>query len=280
MKRILNPRFLSTVQLKMTRTKINPKSTLSATSAHLRSENIADTLKRKTESSENELDFFKRRKQYINNSVCKPKVEENENPPWSHMVYALDCEMVECLYSINSLARCSVVDYWGSVVLDLYVKQTYKVTDYRTKYSGIQPKHVLSNDSISFEQAQSQVLNLIKNKIVIGHSLYCDTLALKINLPTEQTVDISKLPLVREKMNDLGYRTEHTFSLKKLSRHLLNRKIQTHTHCSVEDATATMDIFKSISHSWYTENQPLFKDYLSGAYFDDRYWPSHVDNNP
>uniref|UniRef100_F6Y3H6 RNA exonuclease 4-like n=2 Tax=Ciona intestinalis TaxID=7719 RepID=F6Y3H6_CIOIN len=196
------------------------------------------------------------------------------------MVYALDCEMVECLYSINSLARCSVVDYWGSVVLDLYVKQTSEVTDYRTKYSGIQPKHVMSDESISFKQAQSQVLNLLKNKIVIGHSLFFDTRALKINLPTEQTVDISKLSLVMEKMNNLGYRTEHTFSLKKLARHLLNRKIQTHTHCSVEDATATMDIFKSVSDSWFTENQPLFKDYLSGAYFDDRYWPPHVDNNP
>lgn len=33
--------------------------------------------------------------------------------PLSSVLVSLDCEMVECLGNINSLARCSVVDYHG-----------------------------------------------------------------------------------------------------------------------------------------------------------------------
>jgi RNA exonuclease 4 len=44
----------------------------------------------------------------------------------------------------DSLARVSVVNYFGHVLLDAYVSPTQRVTDWRTKYSGIRPADVLN----------------------------------------------------------------------------------------------------------------------------------------
>lgn len=52
---------------------------------------------------------------------------------------ALDCEMVGVGInaSQSSLARVSLVNYHGAVILDEYVKQRERVVDYRTPWSGI-----------------------------------------------------------------------------------------------------------------------------------------------
>jgi RNA exonuclease 4 len=59
---------------------------------------------------------------------------------------ALDCEMVGV--GINgskpSLARVSLVNYFGAIQLDEFVRQTEKVTDYRTKFSGVRRKDLIN----------------------------------------------------------------------------------------------------------------------------------------
>jgi RNA exonuclease 4 len=54
---------------------------------------------------------------------------------------AIDCEMVGVGIDgeESSLARVSIVNYWGAVQLDEFVKQKERVVDYRTKWSGIRP---------------------------------------------------------------------------------------------------------------------------------------------
>lgn len=42
----------------------------------------------------------------------------------------------------SSLARVSVVEYSGKVLLDCFVRQSQPVTDYRTRYSGIREQDV------------------------------------------------------------------------------------------------------------------------------------------
>jgi RNA exonuclease 4 len=44
----------------------------------------------------------------------------------------------------DALARVSVVNYHGNVLLDVYVSPNQRVTDWRTKYSGIRPADVLN----------------------------------------------------------------------------------------------------------------------------------------
>ena len=57
---------------------------------------------------------------------------------------SLDCEMVGTgpAGDFSMLARCSVVNHHGNVLYDSYVAPMDKVTDYRTKFSGITPQHL------------------------------------------------------------------------------------------------------------------------------------------
>lgn len=41
------------------------------------------------------------------------------------------------------LARVSIVNFYGHLILDRHVKPKEKVTDYRTAVSGIRPKDIL-----------------------------------------------------------------------------------------------------------------------------------------
>lgn len=61
---------------------------------------------------------------------------------------AIDCEMVGVGIegSESSLARVSVVNYYGVVELDELVQQKERVFDYRTKWSGIRPKDMVRGE--------------------------------------------------------------------------------------------------------------------------------------
>ena len=52
---------------------------------------------------------------------------------------ALDCEMVGVGIegTESSLARVSLVNYYGAIQLDEFVRQRERVVDYRTQFSGI-----------------------------------------------------------------------------------------------------------------------------------------------
>lgn len=97
-------------------------------------------------------------------------------------VVALDCEMVgtgpgaRC----SELARCSILDYHGNVLYDKYVKPCQPVTDYRTRWSGIQRRHL--RNATPFTQAREEVClphTCILFKMVSlpqGPPLYCTRL--------------------------------------------------------------------------------------------------------
>ena len=46
----------------------------------------------------------------------------------------------------DMLARVSIVNFFGQVLLDAYVRPSGRVTDWRTKFSGIRPADVLNSD--------------------------------------------------------------------------------------------------------------------------------------
>lgn len=58
---------------------------------------------------------------------------------------SLDCEMVGTgrTGDFSMLARCSVVNHHGNVLYDSFVAPMDKITDYRTKFSGITPQLLL-----------------------------------------------------------------------------------------------------------------------------------------
>ncbi|XP_006822804.1 apoptosis-enhancing nuclease-like [Saccoglossus kowalevskii] len=165
----------------------------------------------------------------------------------------------------SALARCTVVDYHGKCLCDLYVKPDVPVTDYRTPWSGIRKEHI--QRGLPFFQVQNHVQQLIDGKILIGHALHNDLQALHLRHPFEQIADTSKCVHLRRLV---GMETSTPISLKRLSKQLLHRTIQQGEHCSLEDARAAMDLFK-ISKNKNT-------DVHLKSFMTDDFWPSDFDN--
>lgn len=93
-------------------------------------------------------------------SEASPPVSGRNSPSLSScstLVVALDCEMVgtgpggRC----SELARCSIVDYHGNVLYDKFIKPCQPVTDFRTRWSGIQKRHL--RNATPFAQAREEV---------------------------------------------------------------------------------------------------------------------------
>lgn len=87
-------------------------------------------------------------------------------------VIALDCEMVEVNGGKDGLARISVVNYYGHVIMDEFVKPVGNITNYRTWVSGIKPHHMFK--ATNFKEIVPRIHKLLDQKIIVGHSLHND----------------------------------------------------------------------------------------------------------
>lgn len=157
---------------------------------------------------------------------------------------AIDCEMVGIgSDGVNSaLARVSVVDYEGEVLLDEYVKPKQRVTDLRTKVSGIHFHHVKTG--LDFEEVQKKVAEIIKGKVLVGHAVQNDLKVLLLGHPHKDIRDTSKYKEFRR------FSHGRTPGLKLLAKSVLNKSIQDGSHCSVEDARTAMSLYKSCRKEW------------------------------
>ncbi|XP_030397826.1 interferon-stimulated 20 kDa exonuclease-like 2 isoform X2 [Gopherus evgoodei] len=164
-------------------------------------------------------------------------------------VVAIDCEMVGTGPGgrISGLARCSIVSYHGDVVYDKYVRPIDPIFDYRTRWSGIRKHHM--KNATPFKTAQKEILKLLAGKIVVGHAIHNDFKALKYFHPKSVTRDTSKIPLLNRKA---GFPENESASLKRLTKQLLHKDIQLgkNGHSSVEDAKATMELYRVIEAEW------------------------------
>ena len=155
---------------------------------------------------------------------------------------------------VSVAARCSIIGYDGSIIYDKYIEPTvdtgYKIIAYRTPWSGIKPCHMVG--ATPFKQAREEVLDILSGCIVIGHHIWSDFHALEINsFPAKQIRDTSIYPTLKKRAGLSVDRQPG--SLKKMSLLLLGRHIQKKSrvgHCSVEDATATMDLYKLVEAEW------------------------------
>jgi RNA exonuclease 4 len=65
-----------------------------------------------------------------------------------------------------------VVNSAGNVLLDEHVAQRERVTDYRTRFSGIRPSDLVGAPSL--EDVQRRVAHMFKGRIVVGHAITND----------------------------------------------------------------------------------------------------------
>ncbi|CAD7003854.1 unnamed protein product [Ceratitis capitata] len=158
---------------------------------------------------------------------------------------AIDCEMVGVGHNgqDDMLARVSIVNRNGEVLLDKFVKPWLKVIDYRTSVSGIRPADI--EDGENFNDVQDEVVELLQGKILVGHAIRNDLAVLHIKHPYKNIRDTARYkPLCRLVSNG------RTPSLKLLSQSILGMEIQTGEHNSVEDARAAMKIYNHLSSEW------------------------------
>ena len=149
---------------------------------------------------------------------------------------ALDCEMVLTTIGRLELARISVVDERGRVLLDEFVKPHNAVKDYQTRFSGV-TEEILRGVDTSLEQVQCALLGMIDaSTVVVGHSLENDLMALKLTHGC--CVDTA-----------IAYTSHRGPAYKPALRHLttefLQRSIQCYGrdgHSSVEDARASLEL--------------------------------------
>ncbi|KLO13981.1 ribonuclease H-like protein [Schizopora paradoxa] len=148
--------------------------------------------------------------------------------------------------STAMLARVSLVDYRGRTLLDVYVRPTMPVTDYRTGATGIEAGHLISEQSMPFSTVQSVVAETIKGKILVGHSIWNDLSVLGIPHPAVATRDVA---LYHPFKNALQAPNQ-TVGLQTLCWHLMRRRIQYGKLDSVENARAALDLYRSDAAEW------------------------------
>ncbi|KAJ1652796.1 3'-5' exonuclease [Dispira simplex] len=147
---------------------------------------------------------------------------------------AMDCEMVGVGPSgtESALARVSLVNFHGQVVLDEYVCPEEPVTDYRTAVSGISPHHL--EGAPSFRAVQIAVSKITKDRVLVGHALDHDLKALLLTHPRHQVRDTAYHPRFRKLV------CGKTPALKFLAHAYFGITIQDGHHSSIEDAQVAM----------------------------------------
>lgn len=121
---------------------------------------------------------------------------------------------------------------------DSYIKPSKKVTDFITEITGITYTHI--KNAPLWTQEVDKVKKILMGKILVGHTLHKDLEVTKLDKwkGISRKVDIAEFSEYREKNGS------KVVSLKRMAISFLNRNIQSGWHSSVEDASATMDLFK------------------------------------
>lgn len=165
----------------------------------------------------------------------------------SHSEYiALDCEMVGSYTGESICARVVLVDWKGRTVLDSYVAPTEPVADYRTYVSGITKQDL--EGAPELDSVREEVMELLKDRILIGHALINDLQCLKVEHPWERIRDTA----LYEPFQQTLHGQMMPRKLKELVSEKLGYSIQdpTKPHSPVEDAVAALNLYKQHRPRW------------------------------
>lgn len=166
---------------------------------------------------------------------------------------AIDCEMVGVGGEENersALARVSIVNYHGHLILDTFVKPKERVTNWRTWVSGVSAASMKTgthfifllfsenaltvNTAITYEQVQQKVSDILQRRILVGHAVKNDLEVLLLSHPKRDIRDTSRHPSFRKLSGG------KTPGLKKLAKEILGIEIQGGEHSSVSSLVGTL----------------------------------------
>ncbi|XP_065828971.1 RNA exonuclease 4-like [Oscarella lobularis] len=167
---------------------------------------------------------------------------------------ALDCEMVGVApryvpgrkpkKQSNMVARVVIVNDSGRVLYDSLVAPQELIIDYRTHISGVRPGDL--DRAPSLASVQTDVLAILKDKILVGHSLKLDLKVLQIDHPEELRRDTAEY----SKFSKYCIKGGQYPALRRIASGLLGIKIQSGTHCPIEDARTALKIYQACQAEW------------------------------
>lgn len=175
---------------------------------------------------------------------------------------ALDCEMMQSNIG-QVLGRVSVVNYEGEIIFDTFVcyPEPINITNTDEPFSGIGWNDIdLQNGAQTFSEVQAYLVELLRDRIVIGHDIQKDLKVISMDLPSHilrlQGVAMRPTPVtfdmtVRDTQKCNKYRqyanrgAHQGPSLKNLALKVLGRPIKQGRTSSVEDAIATMEVYRN-----------------------------------
>ena len=171
----------------------------------------------------------------------------------------IDCEMVGVGGEENRsvLARVSIVNFHGTQVYDRFVKPKEFVTDWRTHVSGVSPKTMTT--AREFEEVQQEVAEILKGRVLVGHAIKNDLAAMILSHPRRDIRDTSRFSGFRK------YSAGKTPSLRKLAKEILGVDIQSGEHSSIEDARATMLLFRRHKSAFDIEHSQRYPSHAPGS---------------
>lgn len=199
--------------------------------------------------------------------IQKRLAHENVSEEYKSQYVALDCEMVGIGRDgkQSALARVSLVDWDGRVLLDTFVHVPVAVTDFRTHVSGVRPSHLRNENAMDEKQVRQTVARLLQNKILVGHALSNDLSALLLSHPKDRIRDTAKYRPFQRRVGGGGGGGSHNNNNNKskwrprklrdlvLEHCGLTIQKENESHDSVDDAKATMELFKTVHKEWEKE---------------------------
>lgn len=176
----------------------------------------------------------------------------------STRLFALDCEMVGVgpRGSQSRLARLSIVEESGRIVMDAWVKPQATIVDYRTRWSGVQPSHMSVAYDEKHIQTMAKALINQPNVVIVGHDLRQDLDVLKLRKSDlkclfRDTARCPVIPLPDGSMPEPGTNIQPR-KLKSIFQEQFAVSIQDGRdgHDSVEDARAALLVYLRHAREW------------------------------
>ncbi|GMI19828.1 hypothetical protein TrRE_jg12967 [Triparma retinervis] len=184
----------------------------------------------------------------------KEREREDAIPQSEKDLYVgMDCEMVGVgtAGKKSVLARVTITDWDGGVLLDTHVKVKERVTDFRTYVSGVRARDV--KEGVTFAQAQRMILDRIEGRVVVGHGLKNDFKAIMMDHPKHMIRDTARYAPYMRRAGKNGGKLKPR-KLKDLVKEYLGIEgFQEGAHDSKDDADGAMKLYRRARRGWEKE---------------------------